>query len=92
MKNDFMDWDKFCRFLEEACAHYEKSAPVVSDYADDVYRQITSSSPTRVVDAREIHWIARLWDDGEWMQPNLAANGHYHLLVRLGRSTVGLGF
>ncbi len=77
-----------------ACVHYEKSSPVVSDWADDLYMRLASPDDSRPVDYREIQCLAQLYDardsvDG-WQQSNCAANCVYKLLARLGRDTTGM--
>lgn len=79
-----------------ACTHYETSSPIVSDWADDLYRRLCSPVDLTSIDYREIQCLAQLYDsDGRdpkdgWEQPNYAANRVYKLLSRLGRDTTGM--
>jgi hypothetical protein len=79
--------DDFRRFLTEACATYERSAPTVAAYLDDLYVRL-NEDPARVRLA-ELLGAARLREEGQWMKPNLAANSIYHLMHRLGLDTTG---
>lgn len=75
---------------ELAAAHYETSAPVVSTWADDFYSRLTAGNGGKESDVREILCLLQLHDDGQWEQPNYAANRVYKLLTRLGRDTTGM--
>jgi hypothetical protein len=74
--------------IEEAVSHYEKSAPTVAAYLDDLYVRLNE----RPHDVRvsELGAVASLKDDeGQWEQANCAANRFYKLASRLGRDTTG---
>jgi hypothetical protein len=75
------------RFLTNACDHYEKTAPTVHAYCDDLYTRM-QDNPVEVR-ALELFAIGSLLEDGVWEQPNYAANRIYHLQERLGQATVG---
>lgn len=68
--------------------HYALSAPVVSDWADDLYRRINRD--TNGVALSEVCFAARLFMNEQWMHPNYAANQLYKLLNSLGRDTTGM--
>jgi hypothetical protein len=87
MSSVFIDYDGLGKFLEKAVCQYERSAPAVAGYLDDLYQRIEESA---MVDLREIKFTQTLLEGGIWTHPNQAANGLLHLLDRLGRSTVGL--
>lgn len=80
------------RLLTAVCDRYEKTAPVVWAWADDLYRRLREQ-PTTVA-LVEITFLEGLRSaDGTWAHPNAAANQVYKLLHRLGRDTTGmLGF
>jgi hypothetical protein len=84
---NFIEWDKLNRFIEEASTYYEKSAPPLDDYLDNLYRRLQSKLLD--VNLREITFVESLRSDGEWMQPNYAANRLYHLMESLGLDTTG---
>ena len=81
------DLDATMQLITEACAHYEKSAPTVERYLDDLYIRVNENADSVVLS--ELLFVGRLREEGEWMHPNYAANGVYKLLVRLGRDTTG---
>jgi len=74
--------------LEVAVEHYERSAPVVSRWADDLYIRLDENGDSIIMS--EIAFAYRLHEDEGWMDANYAANQLYHLLHRLGRDTTGL--
>ena len=82
-----LDVHAISSFLTEVCEHYEKSAPTVRDWADDLYMRI-GEAPERV-SLLELGQALRLRQEGEWCPPNLAANEVYHVQERLGQSTTG---
>ncbi len=79
-------WNKmlgeFLAFLTEVCEHYEKTAPTVCAYANDLYIRI--GERTDHVRLSELSCVAKLREDGLWEHPNFAANRIYHLMARLG--------
>jgi hypothetical protein len=84
----FIDFDALEDHLTRTCEEYEKTAPAVSRYADDLYIRLKESPETVVLP--EILFVSRLAGEGTWMQPNYAANQLLHLLHRLKRDTTGL--
>jgi hypothetical protein len=78
---------EFMRFLEEAAGHYDKTAPTVEQFVDNLYRRMGEKPET--VTLFEIMTVEELRQDGVWEQPNYAANRIYHLMERLGRPTTG---
>lgn len=83
-----IDLDKVCRAIEAAAGYYEKSAPPVEQWLDDLYRRIHGQPDE--VRLSELLAVERLLENGQWMQPNYAANAIYKLQHRLGRDTTGL--
>lgn len=74
--------------LVHVSGHYAWSAPVVSEWADDLYRRINRD--TNGVALSEVCFAARLFMNDQWMHPNYAANQLYKLLNSLGRDTTGM--
>lgn len=85
-----LDFDAIRDALSRVVEHYEKTAPVVSGWADDVYIRLNGQADKVVVS--ELMFAQRLiGQDGEdWMRSDYAANQLYHLLHRLGRDTTGM--
>lgn len=75
--------------IGEVVDHYERSAPPVSEWADDVYRRLGNADKIILSELTLIREI-RGTNGEDWMQPNYAANRVYKLLHRLGRDTAGL--
>lgn len=77
--------------LELTCEQYGTTAPTVARWADDLSVRLYDE-PDKVP-LCEIVALKELHEDNEWMQPNLAANYIYKLMVRLGRDVTGqVGF
>lgn len=74
--------------ITEACDNYEKSAPAVRDYLDELYARI-EREPVRVMLA-EMLFVERLQCEDGWLHPNYAQNQLVHLLERLGRESTGI--
>lgn len=83
---EFIKWDKLGGFLTDACDEYEKSAPTVYDYLNNLYVRIEQMDKVYL---REICFLERLKESDQWMQPNYAANQLYHLMHDLGMDTTG---
>jgi hypothetical protein len=81
----FFDYEKCEKFLAQVCRHYLESAPTVSEYADDVYRRLTSGG---AVQLDELTTLQALWSE-EWEHPNFAANRIYKLQSSLGMDVTG---
>ena len=78
-------------FLTEACEFYERSAPTVHDYLDGLFRRVENDASN--VRLSELYFITDLKCDGEFLQPNYAANAVYKIMQRLGMDTTGhIGF
>lgn len=73
--------------LENVCEHYEKTAPTVSDWADDLYRRLGDQKTAPSVRLAELEMAVALspLDD----HPNMAANRVYKMMERLGMDTTG---
>lgn len=68
--------------LVQICDYYEKSAPTVSDWANDKYIHMND------VTLEEVSIIFNLVYP-QFEHPNYAANKIYHLMVRQGKDTTG---
>lgn len=87
----FIHYDELDKFLEDAVSHYERSAPTVADYCDDLYRR--SHQAPQSVSLAELAGVQNLQEQGEWITPHFAVNRVYHLMHRLGMDVAGhLGF
>lgn len=82
-----LDLGETYRHVQAVFEQYEKSAPTVSAWADDVYRRMNSDLDS--VKISELIMLDRLFRDGEWESPSLAANAVYKLMYRLGQDTSG---
>ena len=83
-----MHWlESIRKQIEGAVQHYEKLAPTVAVYLDDLYVRINE----RPAEVRlpELLAVERLRQDGDWLQANYAANDIYHLQHRLGHDVTG---
>lgn len=78
---------EFCAYLTEVCEHYEKTAPTVCAWADDLYRRLDAHGDD--VRVSEISVAQNLRDDSGWVPANYAANNVYKLMSRLGHDTTG---
>lgn len=82
-----IDLNAICKALTDICETYEKTAPTVCEWANDLYIRINED--TKTVTLCELMMVPRFCEEGTWMGPNYAANSVYHLMQRLGRNTVG---
>ena len=77
--------------LTAVADHYDKTAPTVTEWANDLYIRINESPET--VRLPELTMLSRFAEEGIWLQPNYAANQVYHLMHRLGMDVTGhVGF
>lgn len=83
-----IDFRPFLEFVSLAAATYEKTAPAVEAWLDGLYQRVERDADK--VALSEILMTHSLFEEGQWMQPNYAANRVYKLLHRLGRDTSGL--
>ncbi len=74
--------------IEEAVPRYQKTAPTVAAYLDDLYIRMNEKPDD--VTLSELTAVMALMDGDAWEQPNYAANRFYKLASRLGRDTTGL--
>lgn len=81
------DFQEFEQAIVEAGAYYEKRAPTVEAFLDSMF--IRAHDDLATVTLAEISFLKSLREDGQWMQPNVAANNCYKLMTRLGMDTTG---
>lgn len=74
-------------FLAGAVRHYAKTAPTVSNHADDLYVRLGGNG--KDVTLYEICRMQELRQDDTWMTPDYAANLVYHLRDILKMDTSG---
>ncbi len=79
------DW-----FIDGAATHYEKSAPTVATWLDQVADRLRNGSLT----VREIGLVQNLIENGIWLDPHGAANRAYKAMSEFGAlpSNVTLAF
>jgi hypothetical protein len=82
--------DTLQAFIQDACIHYEKSSPAVSNYLDNLYIRV--SEDTQHVSLFELLRTHQLYDveSEQWMNPNLAQNTVYKTLDILEMNTTGM--
>jgi len=80
-------FDAVRAFLTAAADRYEKTAPTVAAWCNDLYIRLDEAADR--VSVSELLMVSRFVEDGVWMQPNYAANAVYHLQSRLGQDTTG---
>lgn len=83
-----MDIKAIRKFIEEAAPIYDKTAPTVAEWLDDLY--IRLGDDPRTVTVYEVMQCQMLRLEHGWEHPNYAANRHYKVMNILGKSTVGL--
>ena len=82
-----IDLEAIQAFLVHVVAHYEKTAPTVSRWADDLYTRLSDDPySVRLV---EVMQAQALLESDVWEHPNLAANRVYKLMTALGQDTTG---
>lgn len=82
-----IDFDAIRRRIEDGAARYEKTAPTVEAWFDDLYVRLNEAADKVVLS--ELLLVQQFVDDGVWFDPQTAANRVYHLQERLGRDTTG---
>lgn len=88
MTPQFIDFDALDKHLTAVCNEYERTAPPVANYANDLYIRLNEKPES--VTVVEIQFVAVLLEGGVWMQANYAANRLLHHLKRIGGDTTGL--
>ena len=83
-----IDIDNIRNELSKICVCYEKSAPAVSQWADDLYMRLQDNP--RDILLGELLIINHLHNNNEgFIHPNFAQNTVYHLLNNLRLDTTG---
>ena len=83
-----INFDRLNQTITNCCNHYEKSAPIVSRWLDQLYVRI-DETPENVV-LTELMFVVRLENsEGIRLDPNSATNQLYHLQDRLSQDTTG---
>lgn len=85
--NNFFDFDVFEKFVQYGMERYEKTAPTVAAYLDDLYIRVAHKP--KDVQFVELTRVQRLLVDGEWVPANYAANAIYKLQNELGQDVTG---
>jgi hypothetical protein len=85
-----IDFEQINEKLTQACIYYEKTAPVVSRWADDLYMRINDNP--REVKLGEIIILNQLFGDGGLIPPNYAQNIIYKHLESIGHAEGILSF
>lgn len=80
-------WDTIRGELEAVAGHYDKSAPTVCDWANDLYARMGDSPDS--VRLSELLAVSGFREGSVWEQANIAANRIYKLMTRLGQDTTG---
>lgn len=87
-KMTLFDFDKSIDFLTRAVAFYQDSAPVVSDYLNDLYVRLQDDFES--ISLLEVRTLEMLNDADELANPHYATNLVYKMLQRLNRDVVGV--
>jgi len=86
MPKQFFDTEGFKQFLAEAVKHYEKSAPRLSTWLDEMYMRL-GEEDWKTITLEEIQQIQYLYADDCWLGAEWAQNNIYRLLNRTGKDT-----
>jgi hypothetical protein len=83
-----IDYSKFEEGIQALMLAYEKAAPAVADWVEDVYVRAGKSPET--VSMADLHFLGQLFSEDGPIHPHLAQNALVHHLRRTGKSTNGL--
>ena len=86
----FFDYHKLRSFLEGAVSHYEKTAPALSTWLDDLY--VSLADNPAAVSVFELLQLQQLKMNDEWEHPNYAQNRWYKVRALQGKDTGVLGY
>ena len=82
-----IDLEAIQAFLARVVGYYEKAAPTVSAFADDLYTRLSDDPySVRLV---EVMQAQMLLEGDVWEYPHYAANRIYKLMTALGQDTTG---
>lgn len=90
MEYQFFNYQNVRVFLEDACTHYAKTAPALSDWLDELY--VTLAEDPVKVTVFEVLQLQQLFMDGEWEHPNYAQNRWYKVREALGKERGVISF
>lgn len=76
------------RKIEDAVEHYEKTAPAVAGWLDELY--IRLGEDAEAVTLGELLFADSLHDEAGFLHPNFAQNQLVHYIHRTGGETAGL--
>lgn len=79
--------DRLKSELTAICGHYEKTAPTVHAWADQLFQRVDYEAAKVLL--VELYAVRQFREEGDWLQPNYAANSIYKLQHRLGQDTTG---
>lgn len=85
---DFYDAEKFMATLSAVVFHYERSAPIVARWAEDLYQKV-QESPEKVT-MRDMVVVLTIVTGDTLTPPAAAANYVYKHLAASGYDTTGL--
>lgn len=80
-----LDLQAIDKFLADGVAHYEKTAPTVAEYLDNLHIRVRESPG--FVRVSELMAAQHLREGGAWMHPNYAANFIFKVMDNLGMDT-----
>lgn len=80
--------DALDTFILTVIEHYETTAPTVATWAERLSIRI-ATEPEKV-SLYELRQFSFLYSDGQWQQPNYAANRAYKVLDATGQDTTGM--
>ncbi len=80
-----IDLDAISKHLSMVATHYERTAPTVSHWADILF--MTMQEDLGNVTLREIITASALLEEGQWEQPNFAANRIDKLMESMHKDT-----
>lgn len=84
------DYNATRAFLEGAVSQYEKTAPALADWLDEVYVALNEAPAS--VSVYELLQLQQLQMSGEWEHPNYAQNRWYKVRSLLGRDCGAYSF
>ncbi len=84
------DYHATRRFIEDAATHYDKSAPALVGWLDELYIALAEAPAT--VTVFELMQLQQLKMDGEWEHPNYAQNRWYKVRGLLNKENGVLSF
>ena len=87
---NFFSFSETLDFLTLAVNHYEKSAPALADWLDELY--ITLQENPQSVTVFQLLQLQQLVMDGQWEHPNFAQNRWYKVRELMGQDRGVLSF